>query len=47
MWVLAAGLKNVIVPQYFGIDLIVVWNVIERDLPALKKSVQDIMAQEA
>jgi uncharacterized protein with HEPN domain len=46
VWALAAGLRNVIVHQYFGIDLIVVWNVVERDLPALKKSVQEILAQE-
>jgi uncharacterized protein with HEPN domain len=46
VWALAAGLRNVIVHQYFGIDLVVVWNVIERDLPALKKSVQEILGQE-
>jgi uncharacterized protein with HEPN domain len=47
VWALAAGLRNVIVHHYFGIDLVVVWNVIERDLPALKKRVQEILAQEA
>jgi uncharacterized protein with HEPN domain len=46
VWALAAGLRNVIVHQYFGIDLAVVWNVIEHDLPALKKQVQRILAQE-
>jgi len=46
VWALDAGLRNVIVHQYFGIDLVVVWNVIERDLPALKKKVQEIVAQE-
>jgi uncharacterized protein with HEPN domain len=46
VWALAAGLRNVIVHQYFGIDLGVVWNVIERDLPALKKRVEEILAQE-
>src|ERR1022692_2340991 len=43
---LAAGLRNVIVHEYFGIDLGVVWNVIERDLPALKERVRGILAQE-
>jgi uncharacterized protein with HEPN domain len=43
-WVLAAGLRNVIVHEYFGIDLEIVWGVIERDLPALKKLVQEILA---
>lgn len=43
-WGLAAGLRNVIVHEYFGIDLDIVWGVIERDLPALKKLVQEILA---
>jgi uncharacterized protein with HEPN domain len=47
VWVLAAGLRNVIVHEYFGIDLEVVWNVIEHDLPALKDRVREILAQEA
>jgi uncharacterized protein with HEPN domain len=38
VWALASGLRNVIVHEYFGIDLGVVWNVIERDLPMLKES---------
>ena len=46
VWLLAAGLRNVIVHEYFGIDLDVVWNVIERNLPALRESVQEILAQE-
>ena len=47
VWVLAAGLRNVIVHEYFGIDLEVVWNVIEHDLPGLKERVREILAQEA
>ncbi len=43
VWALAAGLRNVIVHEYFGIDLGIVWGVIERDLPALKKLIQAIL----
>ncbi len=46
VWVLAAGLRNVIVHEYFGVDLEVVWRVIERDLPALKQRVQELLAVE-
>ena len=46
VWRLAAGLRNVIVHEYFGIDVEVVWKVIERDLPALKQTVQEILALE-
>lgn len=37
VWVEAAGLRNVIVHHYFGIDHEVVWGVVERDLVALKR----------
>ena len=47
VWGLAAGLRNVIVHEYFGVDLRVVWNVLEGDLPALKERVQEILAQES
>ena len=43
VWALAAGLRNVIVHEYFGVDLEVVWKVIERDLPALRQRVQQIL----
>lgn len=46
VWVLAAGLRNVIVHEYFGVDLEVVWRVIEVDLPALKQRVQQVLAAE-
>jgi uncharacterized protein with HEPN domain len=44
VWALAGGLRNVIVHEYFGIDLEIVWGVIERDLPVLKNVVAEILA---
>jgi uncharacterized protein with HEPN domain len=44
VWAQAAGLRNVIVHQYFGIDLEIVWGVIERNLPDLKGLVQRILS---
>jgi uncharacterized protein with HEPN domain len=44
VWVQAAGLRNVIVHQYFGVDLDIVWGVIERDLPNLKRLVQQVLS---
>lgn len=44
VWAQAAGLRNVIVHEYFGIDLEVVCGVIERDLPALKRLVLDALS---
>jgi uncharacterized protein with HEPN domain len=44
VWAQAAGLRNVIVHEYFGIDLEIVWGVIERELPALRQRIQGILA---
>ena len=45
VWADAAGLRNVIVHHYFGIDHEVVWGVVERDLPVLKRLVQSALAE--
>jgi uncharacterized protein with HEPN domain len=39
------GFRNLLVHQYFGIDLDVVWDIIENDLPSLKNHVENILAQ--
>ena len=39
----AAGLRNIIVHEYFGIDPEIVWGVIERDLPILKQRIQSLL----
>ena len=43
IWAQAAGLRNIIVHQYFGIDPEIVWGVIERDLPILKQRIQALV----
>ncbi len=32
-------MSNILIHHYFGIDRDAVWNVVERDLPALKKQI--------
>jgi uncharacterized protein with HEPN domain len=43
MWSQAIGLRNILVHQYFEIAADPVWDVIENDLPKLRRLVLDIL----
>ncbi len=42
-WRDMAGLRDIIVHQYFGIKLDVIWKIIQNDLPRVRDSVQRIL----
>jgi uncharacterized protein with HEPN domain len=44
-WPQVVAIRNVLVHDYFGIDLEEVWRVVERDLPDLKRKLR-ILVQE-
>ena len=39
LWTQIAGLRNRIVHDYFGLDLEIIWEIIQHDLPELEKQV--------
>lgn len=41
-WKAIVGLRNRIAHEYFGISLKIVWEIIERELPILKKQMKEI-----
>ncbi|MDP2672809.1 MAG: DUF86 domain-containing protein [Nanoarchaeota archaeon] len=42
-WKDISGMRDKIIHHYFGIDLEEIWKVIQKDLPELKKQINDIL----
>src|SRR3989338_32301 len=41
-----AGFRDILSPAYFGVSMDRIWNIIEKDLPHLKKEVEKVKINE-
>ena len=46
-WPSIAAFRNVIVHDYLGVDLAQIWDIVERDLPDLKRAIAAMLGEQS